>query len=98
MAWASRGRDLPSNWQAIRAAVLTRDGRRCTWLQANGARCAEITRLEVDHIGDPDDHRLANLRTLCHWHHARVTAAQSLAARRRATTTPRSSPHPGMKS
>jgi 5-methylcytosine-specific restriction endonuclease McrA len=93
MAWTSRGRDLPPGWPAIRAAVLARDGHRCTAIRADGTRCPETTRLEVDHIGDRHDHRPANLRTLCHWHHAYRTAAQSHAARRANTQAPA---HPGM--
>lgn len=81
MAWTT-GRDLPANWPAIRNQVKARDGHRCTAIREDGNRCPETTRLEVDHIGDPDDHSpRRNLRTLCHWHHARRTATQSHAAR-----------------
>lgn len=85
---------MPSNWQAITRRVRARDGHRCTWIRADDTRCTETTRLEVDHIGDPNDHTLPNLRTLCHWHHARRTAAQAAAARtdRRACGT-----HPNLK-
>lgn len=91
MAWTT-GRNLPPDWPAIRRHTLHRDGHRCTWTQADGTRCRETTRLEVDHIGDPDNHTLANLRTLCHWHHARRTARQAADAKQQ-----RPAPsHPGL--
>jgi 5-methylcytosine-specific restriction endonuclease McrA len=93
LSWTSQGRDLPTNWRTIRRAILQRDQHRCTWIQTDGTRCPETTRLEVDHIANPNDHRPDNLRTLCHWHHARVTAAQSHRAKQAKTPT---SQHPGL--
>ena len=97
MAWTT-GRQLPSNWPAIRTQVKARDGHRCTWIQADGSRCPETTRLEVDHIGDPNNHHPDNLRTLCHACHARRTAQQA-AAGLRAKLGKRwraPEPHPGL--
>lgn len=93
MAWARQGRNLPANWQAIRRHILDRDQHRCTATQADGTRCRETTRLEVDHIDDPDNHTPANLRTLCHWHHAHRTAQQSAAAKQARRPAPK---HPGL--
>jgi len=95
MAWTSQGRDLPPNWQAIRRRILHRDGHRCTWTQNDGTRCPQTTRLEVDHINDPHNHDPANLRTLCHWHHAKRTAAQSAAAKQ-TNRKPQAAKHPGL--
>lgn len=104
MAWqASDGRALPPTWRRrIRPAVLSRDGHRCTWT-VDGRRCpwVDLTgrTLEVDHIDDPDDHSLGNLRTLCGRgsadnHHGKRTARQGVAARPvRARPRP---PHPGL--
>lgn len=102
MAWSPRGRDLPANWPAIRQRVLKRDGHRCTATMNDGTRCVETERLEVDHIYDNGNHADSNLRTLCHWHHARHTAAQSHAAAkaRRAQISRRfrrTEQHPGLR-
>ena len=82
MTWAKDTRPLPGNWQTLRREVLARDGRRCTWIEReDGSRCSESgapsNPLEVDHItprwrGGTDE--VDNLRTLCQWHHKRVTA------------------------
>jgi 5-methylcytosine-specific restriction endonuclease McrA len=46
-------------WRKARRRALIRDGYRCV-------RCDCPYPLEVDHInGDPEDHRLENLQTLC---------------------------------
>ena len=92
--WRSAPR--PVDWPARVEAVLARD-RACRWDDL-GVMCGSIERLEVDHIGDPRDHRLENLRVLCHRHHAKRTALQSAAARQ-AKRIPRTRPkeqHPGL--
>lgn len=94
MPGTRRTRPLPPNWRTLRNATIERDGHQCTWTEPDGSRCPETHHLEVDHIGDPDDHTA--LRTLCTWHHAKRTAAQAVAARLR---NPRRRPtprHPGL--
>jgi 5-methylcytosine-specific restriction endonuclease McrA len=57
---------------ALRDAVWTRDGGRCTFVAPDGGRCPATDRLELDHIkpyalgGASDD--AANLRLLCRTH------------------------------
>jgi hypothetical protein len=53
--WVGSGRRarLPSNWPAIRAAVLRRDGHQCTWVQ-DEQRCTQPA-IEVDH--SPQHHK-----------------------------------------
>ncbi len=92
--WRSTPR--PVDWPARVAAVLKRDIS-CRWLEA-GLPCRSIDHLEVDHIGDPKDHDLANLRALCRTHHRRRTGQQGAAARK-AKRIPRARPaeqHPGL--
>jgi hypothetical protein len=89
---------LPPGWQTrIRPPVLERDGHRCTWIEEDGTRCTATDALEVDHIGDPNDHTPGNLRTLCRYHHRKRTALQARSARGEAP--PRRRPpeaHPGL--
>ena len=69
-AGSARGRAIP---KALRRLVWERDGGRCAFVSADGHRCEEIRRLEVDHItpvslggeSTPD-----NLRLLCSCHNA----------------------------
>lgn len=57
---------------AIRDAVWTRDGGRCTFTAPDGSRCPATRHLEIDHVlpyalgGTSDD--AANLRLLCRTH------------------------------
>lgn len=88
--WRSAPR--PVDWPARVEAVLERD-RSCRWIDA-GTLCCSIEHLEVDHIGDPTDHDLSNLRALCRSHHSRRTSKQAAAKR-----IPRKRPaeqHPGL--
>lgn len=88
---------LPPGWQTrIRPPVLERDGHRCTWIEEDSSRCtAKAT--DVDHIGDPTDHSLGNLRSLCGYHHRKRTALQARAARGEAPPRRRpAEPHPGL--
>jgi hypothetical protein len=73
-----RPRQLPGDWQTIRAAVLVRDGHRCTQLDDAGRRCRESTPelLQVDHLNGPHDHRPESLATVCERHHYARTAAR----------------------
>lgn len=92
-AWRTVPR--PQGWKALRAAVLARDDHTCTWVE-DGQRCrSEGT--DADHIGDADDHRPENLRTLCGPHHRKRTALQAVAARGPAPSRTRPRPaHPGL--
>ena len=46
------------NWRNARLAAIHRDGGKC-------CHCGSTSRLHVHHLGDPDNHELDNLRTLC---------------------------------
>lgn len=70
---------LPANWSALRSKRLQLDGSRCRWL-TNGERCNQPAS-EVDHIKPGDNHSLANLRSLCTWHHAKKSGGEGAAAR-----------------
>lgn len=88
--WASSSRrqSLPSDWQAIRARILERDPT-CqlaypdTWPTARGVDSCTGVALEVDHIGDADDHRPHMLRGVCPACHRRRTLEQAAHGRRR---------------
>lgn len=94
---STRKSRLPSNWETIRRAVLTRDGYRCRWIREDtGQRCNEHAN-QVDHIvqGADDDHPDA-LQSLCGWHHQRKSSSEgghAAAARRKAAKKRR---HPGL--
>lgn len=97
---SDRRQRLPANWPTLRRRVLRRDGGRCTALDRAGARCAEPA-TDVDHIVAGDDHREANLTSLCGWHHQRKSSregAAALAAKRRriAKRFQRTEAHPGL--
>ena len=66
-----RSRHIPD---AIRDAVMLRDGERCTFVAASGRRCPGTLDLHVDHI-DPfslgGPHELDNLRVMCGAHNRR---------------------------
>ncbi|MEU2180096.1 HNH endonuclease [Streptomyces thermolilacinus] len=92
-AWRTSPR--PRGWKALRAAAQERDGHQCTWIE-DGERCTEPG-TDADHIGDPEDHSLENLRTLCTYHHRKRTALQALAARGPMPSRQRPRPaHPGL--
>lgn len=83
MAWHSSDRRarLPSTWRTLRAKVLKRDGYMCVaLLRDTGTRCTAVA-TDVDHIIPNDDHDMANLQSLCTWHHARKSSAEGAAAR-----------------
>jgi 5-methylcytosine-specific restriction endonuclease McrA len=97
--WANSTRRsrLPTDWPRRRAHVLQRDGHRCTWHHA-GHRCPHPA-TDVDHIKPGDDHRLANLQSLCADHHRQKTQAEAQAARRAKASRARRppEPHPGIR-
>lgn len=79
MAWGSKsGRTvpLPAKWKFIRANVLKRDNYQCVWVREDtGLLCLEKA-TDVDHIDGADNHKHANLQSLCGWHHNQKTAQQ----------------------
>ena len=98
MAWtnqahSTRAQSLPSDWVRIRKQVLERDHYTCT-IQTD--RCV-ATANQADHIGNPHDHSLPNLRAACPPCHATRSAAQGGTAwgqRRAHARRPREA-HPG---
>lgn len=93
MPWdsSSRRSPLPSDWRAIRAPILRRDPT-CR-LRLEG--CTVVS-TEVDHVGDPDDHRPHMLRGVCRECHQKRTQAQAAAARPSARRL--AEKHPGLRS
>ncbi|WKU46754.1 HNH endonuclease [Streptomyces sp. VNUA116] len=103
MSWSTsdRRQRLPANWPHLRRRVLRRDGHICTARDQYGVRCAEPA-TDVDHIRPGDDHREANLQSLCGWHHrvksSREGAAAKAAVRRRNDRKfRRTEVHPGLR-
>lgn len=85
---------LPPDWTTRRHRVFTRDDWTCV-------RCSHHDpigkTLECDHIGNPSDHSLENLQTLCTRCHREKTAHQANAARRAKYNRKRKpEPHPGL--
>lgn len=80
-AGSTRRRHLPPDWPQRRAAVLERDGHRCTIVE-NGERCPRPA-TEVHHTNGRDDHRLEMLAAICAPHHARESAREGVEARSR---------------
>lgn len=92
---SARSVPLPKGWGVIRKRILKRDGFVCTWLD-NGVRCCAPA-TDVDHIGDPDDHRDEVLRSLCSPHHRTRSSAQGgrAAQAKRIPRKRRQEAHPG---
>lgn len=70
-----RRTQLPPNWPAITRAVRARAGGQCEMKLDNGQRCPDPG-TDTDHIDNPNDHSMTNLRWLCPWHHDHRTAQQ----------------------
>ncbi|GAA0945991.1 hypothetical protein GCM10009550_20190 [Actinocorallia libanotica] len=92
---------LPDNWSQLRRRVLKRDGHRCTARDAYGVRCDEAA-TDVDHVRPGDDHREANLTSLCEWHHRAKSSREGGAARvanwrRHDKRFRRAEDHPGLR-
>lgn len=100
MPWEAdspRRKRLPVDWPFIRARILSRDGYRCQMVWQGKVCGWKAT--DVDHIVPNDDDSETNLRSLCSWHHKRVTAAQGNTARWTPDTahaTRQPEQHPGM--
>lgn len=96
MAWknkSSRTAPLPADWPKRRAIVLKRDGYRCVHIREDtGRRCIERA-TDVDHLGEPDDHRLSMLQSLCSYHHGQKTSSQG---GRRVRQKKKITLHPGL--
>lgn len=79
MAWkskSSRTVPLPKDWWRLRAKRLKMDGHRCVRIREDtGQRCTEKA-TDVNHIGEPHDHRIEMLESLCSWHHNQETGRQ----------------------
>lgn len=85
MPWSdgNRREELPADWSTLRLQILDRDGHRCVW-PWRGAPLARQCRqpaTDVDHVKRGDDHRPANLQSLCARHHQEKTARESAEAR-----------------
>jgi 5-methylcytosine-specific restriction enzyme A len=100
MTW--RTSPLPADWESLRIFVLGRDPI-CRWgmLSSDMAEpnsCQELSK-EVDHIGEPWDHRPIALRGLCQRHHATRTGRQGAAGKTAIMLTRRrpKDPHPGFR-
>lgn len=95
--WAtSTRRDrLPRDWKARRQQVKARAGGRCEETLDDGTRCPTLG-TDCDHIDDPDDHRLSNLRWLCHPHHEVKTKRQAAQARHKHQRARPTKPHIGL--
>lgn len=89
---STRKARLPPDWPRIRARILKRDGHRCTWVD-HGTRCTTPA-TDVDHVIAGDDHRDANLRSLCQPHHRAKSSSEGHASRKpRKRQQPK---HPGL--
>lgn len=82
MPWENnRPKHVPKQ---IRDACLMRDGYRCTAMLVTGERCNASDQLEAAHFvqwSAGERITVADVRTLCHWHHNRETQAQAARAR-----------------
>lgn len=95
-----RATPRPVDWHRRVAKVKARDVS-CRWILDNDQACGSVDHLEVDHIGDPSDHDLTNLRLLCRSHHRARTARQGAAAaaawRAKNPRKRPAEPHPGLR-
>ncbi len=87
---STRRAQLPRNWPAIRRVILKRD----PTCRLRYAEVCTLTSTEVDHIGDPHNHAVHNLRGVCHACHAKRTQEQARDAVRRRARAPET--HPGV--
>lgn len=101
MPWEnSRPTHVPA---AVRAACLNRDGHRCVAELSDGSRCTETSDLQAAHLSQwsPGERTtVADVRTLCSWHHNRETQQEAATARRNAWRPSARHPrekHPGRR-
>lgn len=78
----------------IRANVLRRDNYQCQWVREDTGLLCLARATDVDHKDDPNDHRHANLQSLCGYHHRTKTAGQGGQANAAKYKKPKS--HPGI--
>jgi 5-methylcytosine-specific restriction protein A len=99
---STRRETLPPDWPNRVALVRARVGGRCEWPgwlpgrteRLTGEPCRQMG-TDCDHIGDRDDHRLANLQWLCGMHHQRKTIDDRRTRRRSDRRPPER--HPGLR-
>lgn len=96
--WRGSGRAqrLPSNWTALRGAVLKRDNYSC---QIKGPSCLGRA-TDADHIQAGDDHRLSNLQASCRTCHQAKSSKEGNEAKAalRAARFRKPPRHPGRRS
>ena len=92
---SNRASRLPSNWTALRGAVLKRDNYSC---QIKEPGC-QGRATDVDHIQAGDNHRLDNLRAACRTCHQSKSSREGneAKARLRAARYRRKPTHPGRR-
>lgn len=96
--WSSSNRrsQLPPDWPSLRLQRFALDNWTCVDCDYRDHTETGIG-LECDHIGDPHDHRLEQLRTRCAPHHRARTLAQATAGRAARPKQNRPVPrHPGL--
>jgi 5-methylcytosine-specific restriction endonuclease McrA len=99
-AWAGSTWTPPLGWERLRAAVLQRDGHRCTWT-TDGTRCplpaTDVDHVTPRHLGGADTP--TNLQSLCPAHHARKSSSEGVneRAKRAALRRRPIESHPGMR-
>lgn len=95
-----RSAPMPRGWAKLREKALRRDRYKCQAIRADTDQPCHEPATDVDHIvpawqGGTDD--LANLRSLCRWHHQQKTSSE--AGRASQARPPRNRPaekHPGL--
>lgn len=92
---SNRSQRLPSNWAALRAAILKRDNYLCQlrWSGCDGQAT------DVDHIKAGDDHRPENLQAACRSCHKKKSSNEGNQAKAalRAARFRKKPAHPGRR-
>ena len=88
---SARRKQLPTNWQKLRAKVLARDNHTCAFCGRKATH--------VDHIRRGQDHSSNNLRALCASCHMSRTGRDGGTTKRKPkpSTTRAPEPHPGLR-